>query len=529
MKPETVNLVERPYQEVVDDILTAIVGGVVNEPIRFDIKTLDYPLAQPAAGIRGVSGTVNGERHLFQKEIDYLFSASDNHLVWQEGGTLPDDDTLFYVDYFRTESRSPLTDINVGSVTRTLGEAIGREITTLYQQVNRAYLSAFVDTAEGQALDLVVSILGLRRQGKEYAVGSVTFFRDPAVSGNISLPEGIRLATSKGEVLFQTTQPRTLQQGQVRIDAPIRATDDFKGEQGKVEAGRITEMVQPIAGIDRITNFEATFLSAEGESDEELRLRAKAALRASGKATLAALARVIAEQRASLLEIHDPNSPPARQTPPGTAVLLVQSEPERIPSLQSLVEQTRAAGVRTTLVARYVYFRPRMIATLRPGLSAAGKEKVVTAIIAALQAYVDDLGAGDPALGTALLEAAEGVEDVTAIRLVEVLVWRADLLDPGGAGLVEALVDALEGVPSDDREALRSTIAGVLEREGPPPLPSARRIPDRSLLVGTDGGPATDARIEAGAFQVSATVNGEPWWVVLEMTPADLAIREEEG
>ncbi len=526
MKPETVNLLERPYQEVVDDILTAIVGGVVNEPIRFDVKMLDYPLAQPAAGIRGVSGTVNGERHLFQKEIDYLFSAGDNRLVWQEGGTLPDDDTLFYVDYFRTESRSPLTDINVGSVTRTLGEAIGREITTLYQQINRAYLSAFVETAEGTSLDLVVAILGLQRQGKEYAIGSVTFFRDPAVRGNITLPEGTRLTTTKGEVLFQTTQPRTLQQGQVRIDAPIRATEEYKGEVGKVEAGKITEMVQPVAGIDRVTNFEATFLSAEAESDEELRLRAKAALRALGKATLAALARVIAEQRAELLEIHDPNSAPAQRALPGTTVLLVDSEPERFPGLQTVVEQTRAAGVRTTLVARYVYFTPRLVVTLRPGLSAAGKEKVVREIITALEGYVAGLEAGEPAQGKALLEVAGTVEDVSRVRLVDVLVWRADVLRPNGETLAEALLTALEGIPPEDREAMKEAIAGVLEQRAPLP-PSPRRIPDRSLLIGTDGGPAGDEAIEAGEFRISATVDGEPWRVMLTMQPAD--VWTEEG
>ena len=275
MKADTVNLVERPYQEVVDDILTAIVGGVVNEPIIFDIKKLDYALAQPATDVRNVTGTVNQERHVFQKEIDYLFSASDNALVWQQGGTQPDDNTIFYVDYFKTESRSPLTDINVGSVNRTLGEAIGREITTVYQQINRAYLSAFVDTAEGKSLDLVVAILGITRKTKDYAIGSATFFRDPAITGNITIQDGVLLSTSKAEVFFQTTQPRTLQQGQVRIDAPIRASDDYKGEAGEVEAGKITETPQPIAGIARVTNFDATYLGVDDESDEELRLDRK--------------------------------------------------------------------------------------------------------------------------------------------------------------------------------------------------------------------------------------------------------------
>ena len=524
MNPETVNLIERPYQEVVDDLLTAIVGGVVNEPIIFDIKKLDYALAQPAEDVRNVSGTVNKQRYVFQREIDYRFSAGDNALVWQDGATVPDDASIFYVDYFRTEGRSPLTDINVGSVTRTIGEAIGREITAVYQQINRAYLSGFIDTAQGTALDLVVSILGIKRKTKDFAIGMVTFFRDPAVAGNISIQEGTSVSTTKAEAFFQTTQPRTLQQGQVRIDAPIRASDDYKGEAGRVEAGKITETV-----FERITNFDATFLGAEDESDEELRLRAKAALRSVGKATIAALARVIAEERAELLEIWDPNSAPAKQSAPGTTILMVQSEPERFPSLQASVEQTRAAGVRTSLLARYVYFKPRVVVELASGLSAAGKRKVVEEVIAAFQGYVDGLTAGEAADGTALLRAAKEVADVSDVQIVDVIVWRSDVAKPGAETLAGSILTALEGVQAGDASAVEAAIGQVLGEQAPSLVPSTQRIPDRDLLMGAEGGAASDEALESGAFEVSATVGGEDWWVVLDMEPADVLAREKEG
>ncbi len=528
MKADTVSLVERPYQEVVDDILTAIVGGVVNEPIIFDIKRLDYALAQPATDVRNVTGTVSKERHVFQKEIDYLFSAGDNALVWQQGGTLPDDNTIFYVDYFKTESRSPLTDINVGSVNRTLGEAIGREITTVYQQINRAYLSAFVDTAEGKSLDLVVAILGITRKTKDYAIGSVTFFRDPAITGNINIQDGVLLSTTKAEVFFQTTQPRTLQQGQVRIDAPIRATDDYKGEAGEVAAGKITETPQPVAGIARVTNFDATFLGVDDESDEELRLRAKAALRSQGKATLAALTRVIAEERAELVEIWDPNSAPAKQSEPGTTILMVDSEPERFPSLQTRIEQTRAAGVRTTLVARYVYFKPRMVVEIDSGLTAAGNDKVVEEIIAALQDYVDGLSSGDPADGQALLSAAKGVTNVREVKIVDVIVWRSDVAKPGAETLVDAIMAALQGIQLDDAAVVRQSISQAVSQEAPALQPTAQRLPDRGLLQTPAGEPVSDEMIESGEFQVSASVDGEPWWVMLDMAAEDILLLEKE-
>lgn len=531
MNADTANLIDRPFQEVVDDILTAMVGGVVNEPILFDVKADLYRLSEPASDVRSIHGTLERRRHAFLKGIDFVFSEADNAVVW-EGGDKPDDETTFYVDYFRRESRSPLTDINVGSVTRTLGEAIGREIATVYQQVNLAYLSGFIDTAQGKALDFVVSILGAVRKTSEFATGLATFFRDPSVRGVIAIPEGLALATTRGDVFFETTQPRVLQAGQSRIDAPVRAAEAFRGEAGIVPAGEITVMVQPLAGIARITNLDPTIRAAEDETDEELRLRAKAVLRSLGKATLAALDRVIREGRGTPVEFWDPNSPPARKSDTGTVAILVQAEPERFPSLRAAVEETRAAGVAVTLVARYVFFKLRIAGRITPGLTPAGKEKVKQEMLAALQAYVDGLSSGDPAEGAALLEKLK-VEDVSNPVFREVLTWRADVGRPGDNGasapLLDALVGAAAAAQAGGSAALRDALALILAGTAPN-APSGTRIPDRSLVQSTApaaaGAPASDAEIEKGEFRIAAQVAGEPWWVVLDMAPSDILLEE---
>lgn len=542
MNLETLNLIERPYQEIVDDILTAIVGGVVNEPIYFDLKEDLYPLSQPSSDVRGITGAIvlpgaDGEpqliHHTFQKTVDFIFSEGDNAVVWQDGGTKPQDETIFYVDYFRRDSRSPLSDINVGSVTRTLSEAIGREIATVYQQINLAYLSGFVDTASGQSLDLVVAILGVKRKTKEFAQGLVTFFRDPvAGDGNITIPENTLLSTEKGEATFVTVELRTLQRGQARIDVPVRATFASKGEAGIVKAGAITTLAQPITGISRVTNFEATFLGAENETDEQLRARAKAKLRAIGKATIAALANVIFEGRAKLSEVFDPNSPPDKRTAPGTVALLIESEPERFLSLQAAVEQTRAAGVAVTLVARYVFFKPRLIAKIAPGLTSAGKEKLRGQIIEAMQKYIDGLSSGDPATGDEILKAIKTVKEVKEVKIVDVLASQSDIGQPGPEGLVKLLLDAINRGRSNEvatdsaarDEALQVALSNVLE--GVSLTPTGARIPNRGLVKGPSGQRATDAELEAGTFQVEAVVNGDKWWVVLDVEPADIVLSE---
>lgn len=528
MNDETVSLIERSYQEIVDDILTAIVGGVVNEPIFYDVKEDLYPLAQPARDVRGIRGTRTTPgtgkpaSYAFLKEVDFVFSAPDNAVIWQDGSAHPDDETIFYVDYFRRESRSPLSDINVGSVTRTLSEAIGREIATVYEQINQAYRAGFVDTAEGKSLDFVVSILGITRRTKEFAQGFVTFFRDTAAAdGNIAIPEGTLLATSKGEASFVATELRTLQRGQVRIDVPVRASDASRGAAGKVNADTITSLAQPIAGIARVSNPEATFLGAEDESDTQLRARAKAALRGMGKATLLALYRVIFEGRAKLTEVWDPNGPATRRSEPGKVVLLVECEPERFAGLRASVEETRAAGIHAALVARYVFFKPRVKAKVTGGMDAAGQEKVKAQMREALQRYVDSLGAGDAADGHELLKALKGVKDVSEPTMADVMAWKSDLGESNGDALVDALASAVQAGGTEDQLALKAALARVLT-ESAPTAPTGRRIPDRGLVVGPTGQKATDAEMEAGTFKVSATVNGEKWWVVLDIDPADI-------
>jgi hypothetical protein len=521
---DTVALVTRPYLELVDDLLTAVVGGVVNEPIPYDVKSDTYRLSEPARAVRGVTGTRDGERYSFQPLVDFAFSAGDNAVVWQDGGAKPDDETTFYVDYFRVDSRSPLTDVNVGSVTRTLSEAIGREIKFVYEEINEAYLSAFIDTAKGTSLDLVVAILGVVRKRKDFAEGLVTFFRAPGVDGVIAIPEGALLSTEKGEATFETAQPRVLQRGQDRIDVPVRATDASRGADGRVDAGAITVMAQPFAGISRVTNFDPTVLGAEDESDAELRERAKAALRGIGKATIAALVEAAFAERVRSIDIWDPNGPPARRSPRiGSVQMLVEVEPERFPSVAGVLNETRAAGVEAVVAARYVFFKPRLAAKLQPGLTAAGKAKVVDQVVAALQAYVDGLGPGDPATGEALLAAVGKVVEVSEPRFADVIAWRSDIGDPGATTLMDTLVQTIEAAPSSDETALRTALTAVLSATGPT-APSTRRTPDRVRVQGAGGARATDAEIERGAFEVAPV--DATWWVVLDMERADVVLAE---
>jgi hypothetical protein len=525
--PGTVSLIERPFQEVVDDLLTAIIGGVINERIVFDVGQDLYPLSEPASAIRSITGqrvppgATEPVHYAFQPGIDFEFDEGRNAVAWLRGGAKPDDGSTFAVDYLRPGQPSPITDINVGSVTRVLAEALGREIATVYQQINQAYLAAFIDTASGTSLDLVVAILDVARKRGDAAVGLVTFFRAAGADGAITISEGIELRTKKGTATFETEEPRTMQRGQARIDVPVRAAKGFEGDKGKVAAGEIAEVAQLIAGIDHITNLEPTALGAEDESDEDLRLRAKATLRGLGKGTLAALANAVFDEDGTLIEAWDPASA-AKPSPVGTATLLVEREPEGFPGLQARVNETRAAGILVTVLARYVFFKPRLVVTSPSAQTAAAADKVVAKIISAMQSYVDSLEAMAPAKGSDLKSALQQVEGVKDVRFADIIAFRSDVVRPGTDMLVEALLSAVSAA-AGGLDAMRSSFQRIVTAEAPQ-APTGARIPDRSLVQGPSGQRATDAEIESGQFSVVTPAADGTWWVYLDAEPADIVV-----
>lgn len=532
MRPETAQLVQRPYAEVVDDVLTTLLGGVVNEAIEYDLKAAAYPLSRRAAEVRSVTGSVleadpaTGEllprRVQFLPGKDWIFSPGGNEVVWLDEGVRPSDETLFYVDYVPPGTRPPLTDVQVGSVTRTLTEAVSREIAGLYEQVNEAYRAGFVDTARGKSLDLVVSILGVERKTAEYAAGIVSFYRDAAAGdGDVGIVEGVGLRTEDGKG-FVTTELRVLQRGQARIDVPVRADGAARGADGVVPAGAVTTLVRPLLGIARVANAEPTALGAEPETDEQLRARARAAIRSLGSATAAALVRAVEEERAVLGEMWDPHSQVVR-VPPGAVTLLVEAEPERFAQVADAVHRTRAAGVLATVTARYVYFRPRLTVTLPASTPPDGQLKVIAEVLAAMQGYVDTLTRGQDVVGKALLDAVKTVREAKDPVFADAMAWTSDAERAGPEAVAAATVEAL---PTDlpSRAVLQAALAQALE-EALPGAPTGARTPARGLVLNEAGtAPATAAEIAKGEFRVSAKPGGEEYWVFLDVSAADVQV-----
>jgi hypothetical protein len=181
-----------------------------------------------------------------------------------------------------------VTDFEVGSVARTLYESFAFEMALLYEKMNLVYLSAYVDTAQGNQLDQVVAVLGIQRSQPDYAEGSVTFLRDGA-GQEILIPTGTLIATvetAAGEKkVYQTSKEATMGATQTSVAVQVRAIE--RGEEQETAAETVVVMPRPVPGIKFVNNdAPMRLVGKRRETDDELRDRAKNALISSGKATV---------------------------------------------------------------------------------------------------------------------------------------------------------------------------------------------------------------------------------------------------
>ncbi|GAK58621.1 hypothetical protein U27_05595 [Candidatus Vecturithrix granuli] len=337
----------RKFPEVLENILTTITGGVAAESHPFPPPGGDKPpythnLQQPpVSDVVSIYGRRDGEPHLFRKNTDYKLLGDQQTIEWQEGAQFPDPGTLIQINYYPTSAQPILTDIQTGSVVRTLSESVALEIARLYAQLEVVYQAGFIDTASGKALENVVALLGIERVKGGKAAGTVEFTRSPGSLGTINILAGTRIITPDGNVEYETTESVTLGEGQkiIRVMARDLELND------PLPANSLTIIPVPIAGIASVTNPAPTALTTQDETDAELRTRAKSFLHGSERATLGAIKEAIARQgiTADVEEVADT---------PGKIKITPHAEslpPELQQRLLAAIEDARPAGVLVTL------------------------------------------------------------------------------------------------------------------------------------------------------------------------------------
>lgn len=288
---------DRSYPDLVRDLLTVLTGGTSREVIALGADIPD-PLPLQIQPVRRVSH-LEGVVRIGEADEPYRFTERDFELVGTERNPeglmgirfrprarRPVPHSTLTVNYYPVHlPPTPLTDIQVGSVVRTLLETMAREMATQYAQLRLVCESGFVGTAAGASLEKVVALVDVERLRAGHAVGRVRFSRRPGAPGEVTLPIGTAVTDGQG-ARYLTSAEATLQPAQASVEVPVHAETPATEP---APARALTVLERAIAGVDSVTNEAPTARAAEAETDAQLRQRARRAIHATGRGTLDAL------------------------------------------------------------------------------------------------------------------------------------------------------------------------------------------------------------------------------------------------
>ena len=179
-----------------------------------------------------------------------------------------------------------ITNLNPGSVIRTILETIAKAMSDLYQLIHTVTRAGFIQTADGKWLDLKVRELGLLRKQGQKASGYITFYRNEVKDENITIPAGTIVKTVKDsegvEYRFKTIEEVILPAGETEVFTLMEAIE--QGSNYNVGKETIVKMTTHIAGIDGVVNKSVNLgagvrswqvtVGTDIETDEDFRTRA---------------------------------------------------------------------------------------------------------------------------------------------------------------------------------------------------------------------------------------------------------------
>lgn len=157
-----------------------------------------------------------------------------------------------------------------------------------WQDNENIYNSAYLKSAEGKQLDALLPYVGTSRDGATNATGYVVF------SGTA----GTRIELGTIVTKADDTQYYTKDDAVIDVDgtATVAIIAEQAGIIGNADIGTINKILNPVEGLESVTNLVALTDGREKESDAEVREKASLTVEGMGTATTAAI-------RTSLLQL----------------------------------------------------------------------------------------------------------------------------------------------------------------------------------------------------------------------------------
>ena len=347
--------VPRTYDQIVRDVLTTLTGGTVRETVKAPAgnavitpaKLLNRPVRR-ISSLDGVIGTPD-------KPVNYRFTATDFELIstsgddnnkdairFRDGGRRPIPNSDLTVNYYPVETPPvPLNDLNVGSVVRSLLETVAVEMAVVYQHLAFIYDSAYIDTAQGSSLEKVVALVGVKRLGSGYPIVKLRFQRKTGTPGRITIPANTTVTDDSGH-RYLTNEELILEPGESSRD--VLASGETPGT-ADVNANKLDRLEVLVAGVDTVSNPDASYRLSAPETDDQLRRRARGAFDGVARGTVDAL-------RFQLLSLAEVKDVKITEEPNGVAgeiridIAYSQDTPEAEAVVAQRIQQVKPAGIR---------------------------------------------------------------------------------------------------------------------------------------------------------------------------------------
>ncbi|MDO5123557.1 MAG: baseplate J/gp47 family protein [Eubacteriales bacterium] len=151
-------------------------------------------------------------------------------------------------------------------------QAICGELYAIATNLEWVKRQLFVDEATGEYLDRHAESRGIVRKNAKKATSEVVFsITEPALF-DIEIPKGTVVSTAgESPLRFETLRDCTISMGTTA--RMVEAVAMSPGKIYNVGAGKVTVVVTPPAGVEKVTNPDPFIGGEDAESDEDLRAR----------------------------------------------------------------------------------------------------------------------------------------------------------------------------------------------------------------------------------------------------------------
>lgn len=166
-----------------------------------------------------------------------------------------------------------LTDINPGSVIRTLLEILAVKLDEGHYLAKQIINLFFISTTSGEYLDRRVAERGITRKSGSTATGTVTASRSMPAPFSQLIAKGTTFETEDHKVQVITTADAILNQGTTSVSLPVEAL--ASGSISNLQEGTILKQVGIAVSLIELVTVSAPGLlnGVDAETDDDLRNR----------------------------------------------------------------------------------------------------------------------------------------------------------------------------------------------------------------------------------------------------------------